>query len=273
MNLDLPKILYIFSGVILFIASICPLIRTEKWFIRFFDFPRLQVSILVIFYLIATFFALPNDYPKFIIAAFFIIALGFDAYRIGPYLSIYPTESNISEKEGSPDIKIMSSNVYINNNEHDNLLELVDKVKPDILLMLETDEKWVDKTQRLKEEYQFHKLIPRDNTYGMILYSKYELLDTRVKYLIDDDVPSIFTFVKLKDGTMMELICIHPRPPRPSEASSLQRDGELMAVAKYIKERPDQPIIVVGDLNDVAWSHTTRLFRTVSGTLDPRIGR
>ncbi|HSP82893.1 MAG TPA: endonuclease/exonuclease/phosphatase family protein [Gillisia sp.] len=107
----------------------------------------------------------------------------------------------------------------------------------------------------------------------MLLYSKFPLKNEQVKYLVDDSIPSIHTILQLPDGKDIQLYCIHPTPPMPQEnPSSTDRDAEMMLVAKSSKDNK-LPVIVAGDFNDVAWSQSTKLFKEVSGLLDPRIGR
>jgi endonuclease/exonuclease/phosphatase (EEP) superfamily protein YafD len=107
----------------------------------------------------------------------------------------------------------------------------------------------------------------------MLLFSRLDLVEPRVRFLVQDDVPSIHAGVRLPSGRLFALHCLHPRPPAPQESdSSTQRDAELLIVGKQIKANPG-PVIVMGDLNDVAWSHTSHLFQKISGLLDPRVGR
>src|SRR5690606_32305981 len=114
---------------------------------------------------------------------------------------------------------------------------------------------------------------PQDNTYGMHLYSKRPLHDVEVKFLVDQEVPSIHGWVELPSGRRVRIHAVHPTPPAPTEnPSSEERDAELLLVARAVEKEP-APTLVFGDLNDVAWSATNALFQRISGLLDPRIGR
>ena len=53
---------------------------------------------------------------------------------------------------------------------------------------------------------------------------------------------------------------------------STERDAELLRIARECENEKD-PVIVAGDLNDVAWSYTTERFIRISGLVDPRRGR
>lgn len=85
--------------------------------------------------------------------------------------------------------------------------------------------------------------------------------------MVEDNIPSIHCEVLLKNGQKVQLFAVHPTPPVPNEnPRSTERDKELLLVADLAKASA-LPCIVIGDLNDVAWSYTTALFLKMSGLL------
>ena len=125
----------------------------------------------------------------------------------------------------------------------------------------------------LETDYPYSIKCPLDNMYGMHVYSRLPLMNARTQYLVEEDVPSMYADVTLPSGQRVQAHFLHPAPPSPTEnATSGPRDKELVMVARLAKGEGG-PRLVMGDLNDVAWSETTRLFRKISGLLDPRVGR
>ena len=266
--------LEVFSGFII-LFSLMPLIRNDYWTFRVFDYPRLQKLFLnlVTIILYAFYFQVDEPFEIFVFVAL-ILNCAYLIYQIYPF-SFFAKKAlhkrSFTDKKN--EISIVSSNVYQDNRNTIGCLSVIGRQDPDIVLLLETDQYWYKGTEKLKEKYPHQVLVPLENTYGMLLYSKFKLVNPEVRYLVDDEIPSIITKVELPSGKLITLHCVHPTPPVPGEnLYATERDKELLLVAKEVKENP-APTIVVGDLNDVAWSHTTKLFTKISGTLDPRIGR
>ncbi|MCK7590088.1 endonuclease/exonuclease/phosphatase family protein [Subsaxibacter sp. CAU 1640] len=263
-------------GVIAILLTLLPLIPSDYWWIRMFDFPHLQLTTL-------TFLAILVYYIKFDIKQYkdylFMFALIFCfLYQFGkimPYTPAYAKEMyESSNNDKANDLKLFTANVLQDNEEHQKLAKQIADRDADILILTETDQVWLDAIKKeLSSDYQYQVEVPLPNTYGMLLYSKLPLINPSVHYLVDDSIPSIHTKFKMKNGKLAQLYAIHPTPPMPQEnPKSTDRDAEMMIIAKMAKESK-LPVIVAGDFNDVAWSPTSLLFQRVSGLLDVRVGR
>ena len=120
----------------------------------------------------------------------------------------------------------------------------IDRFDPDLVLGVETDDWWAARLASMLPGHRHHVLHPLDNTYGMVLFSRLELVGPEVRFLLKDDIPSIRTDVRLASGDLVRLYCLHPEPPSPTEApTSLPRDAELVLIGREIAERPGVVIV------------------------------
>jgi endonuclease/exonuclease/phosphatase (EEP) superfamily protein YafD len=258
------------------LASLIPFIRKEAWWIRVFDFPRVQILCVALLALaLGPFLWDPGTVAGAAVLFTAFIAIVIQALCIFPYTRLAPFEVlTATEENQERTFSLLVANVLMTNLQTAGLLGLIRKYAPDVVLLLEPDAYWYEKMQVLEDEgYRYTVKEPLGNKYGMLLFSRLELIDPVIKHLLKPGIPSMHTRVRLRSGDIIWFHGVHPEPPSPTEAdSSLPRDAELLIVGREAKEHP-LPAIVAGDLNDVAWSYTTRLFQKISSLLDPRKGR
>ena len=264
-------------GILAVLITLIPLIAADYWWIRVFDYPHIQLTLLTLTAIAAYFFRFKirawRDYAFMtVLVACFIYQFA----KIYPYTPFSPYDvgeptADVNKETG---FLLLTSNVLQKNKKTDFLIEEMKKLNPDVAVFTETDQTWNNAIKSgLGDDYPYKVEVPLDNTYGMILYSKLELINPQVKYVVDDSIPSIHTEIELRSGDKIQLHAIHPTPPMPQHnPSSSDRDAEMMKTALEARDS-EIPVIVIGDFNDVAWSNTTSMFQTVGELLDVRKGR
>ncbi len=264
-------ILYIVS-LIFIISPFLPATEHPHWFFRTADFVRLQsIAIEVICLSLLAYFGNFNAVFDVVLMALLFVVIIYQFLKVYRYSSLTKEQSIHGESEGM--VSIFAANVLQTNNRYDLLLAEIESHDPDIVLIMESNKDWEKGVSEIEKKYPNTVKIPLENFYGMHLYSKHELSNISTQYQIEEDVPSIFFDYKLTERTNIFFACLHPAPPSPTEnETSKERDAELMLTGKIIRER-NMPTIVCGDMNDVVWSRTTRLFKKMTSMIDPRVGR
>lgn len=263
------------ATLFLLVVTLLPLWSHPHWIVRGMDFPCLQFMGFGAILLLGLLVFLDLEAPVTWGLVLIVIACSLKQLsRILPFTVLWPHEvRNARESCFDRRLAVITANVLTPNRDSDRLLALVRELQPDILVTLESDQWWQGQLDVLESDMPHAVKCPLDNLYGMHVYSRLPLRESEIKFLVEDGVPSIHTVATLRTGDEVRLHFLHPAPPAPTEnEESAERDAELSIVARSIADS-SQPVVVTGDLNDVAWSRTTRLFRRVSGLLDPRVGR
>jgi endonuclease/exonuclease/phosphatase (EEP) superfamily protein YafD len=249
------------------------LIERKAWWIRILDFPRLQILVILLIAICGLLFFLTESWwVNGILSSLGLIAALIQVSYIYPYFIFAKKAVPDAEPGKGKKLSLLIANVRMKNRDSEKLVKLIKKHKPDIFVAIETNQWWEDALQPATANYPYKITYPMDNTYGMLLYSQLPLRNESIEFLVKNDIPSFHTDAVL-DEHLIKLTCVHPEPPAPEEAdTSAPRDRELLIVAQNIKNEPG-PCIVLGDLNDVAWSRTSYKFEQMSQLNDPRRGR
>ncbi len=223
--------------------------------------------------LIALLTFLPWEGWALVFATLLAIAFLIQAWHIARFTPLWRRRSHTfrGDRQSASVIRLLVSNVKQSNRDYGPLQALFGETTPDIAVLIEVDDDWIDAIDRVVKDFPHRITCSQDNGYGMLLVSRFPIRNEVVKFLLNPEVPSFDMRVDHPDGGAFRLLAVHPEPPIASH-DTIGRDAELSKVATIVRE-DDEPVIVTGDLNDVAWSRTTRRFLRVSRLLDPREGR
>lgn len=262
-------------GMMMVVGTLLSLWDHPHWFVRGWDFPRVQIlSLCAASGLLYGYFCFTRQWYDWVLVASLVAASLWQLACIFPYLPFAPRSvRDANTLQRNLRLRLVISNVLRENTQYSRWKEVVSAADPDVILAVETDQRWEQALEPLTEQWPQVVRQPQEDCYGMMLFSRLELADAEVRFRVQDDVPSIVLRLRLPSGVWLRFYGVHPRPPEPlRDQNATPRDAELVLIGEEIGLQ-DEPTIVAGDLNDVAWSKTTRLFQRLSGLLDPRRGR
>jgi endonuclease/exonuclease/phosphatase (EEP) superfamily protein YafD len=272
-----------FLILVMAIGTLLNLSRHPHWFIRGWDFPRMQVLSLIAISLVVYVSArnLPFSVQAFrdwdvwdwcVILAAILMSLWHGSH-IWAYTPIAKRQVIHTDKLiDASSICVVVSNVEMENESIDQWTQVMLAAKPDVLIAVEVNGHWMRQIESLRQQFKYEIAYPQENWYGMLLLSHFPISEESIRFLVQDDIPSIHATVELRSGQKVRIVALHPRPPEPiRDVDARHRNAELVLIANEVSS--EVPVIVGGDLNDVAWSATTRLFLRLSKLLDPRRGR
>ena len=186
------------------------------------------------------------------------------------YVDSDNSDSEISLNYSAADITIAHLNVRSSNDQAEEVLKWVADNSPDLIFFQEVNAKWGQFLKPLETDYSYQYLVPREDNFGIAVYSKLDLASVETIDTGPHDLPSVKVNIKVADQ-MTTIYSTHPLPPI-SDSYFRSRNHHLNQVATWLSNT-DGPVVLLGDLNTSAWSSGYKTLEDRSGMENCQQGR
>jgi len=184
-------------------------------------------------------------------------------------LPVYIASQEAQAQQSSERIKIMHSNVRSSNTNYQQVLDLIAKESPEVVVLQEVNQAWLRSLKPLEDTYPYRHRVKAKYYERLVLYSQIPMETTREKSYRNYQVPILIVNLNLNSHPLTIYAAHLTAPSTPAQARA--RNHELEMLAKEINSTKE-PVILIGDLNTTPWSpYFSKLIRE-TGLKDSRNG-
>ena len=211
------------------------------------------------------FYTLKAQKKKWMLIALFGLSL-----NITSVFSFYLPKTAVVNHETK--ITVLLANVLSRNPDKAGFIKLIQQKQADFVVVLEVSPAWAEALQKdtfIDKLYPYRKVIPRDDNFGIALYSQHPLDNIIIEDFGRNQLPSINAVSSIK-GKQLGIIATHPFPPM-NKVFHEQQKQHFKGLTDIVNNS-NYPTIIAGDLNTTLWSTQYKKLIQSSALLNTREG-
>jgi len=167
-------------------------------------------------------------------------------------------------------LRILSFNLLITNTDYQRIIDLVERVDPDVICFAELESHLRDGLAPLATRYPYSAGDSRYWNLGTVILSRHPLLKIPGEETLGMAHSPLAAAQIDWEGRRLTLVAVHTKSPTSLARVEL-RDQQLASLERTI-DRLDGPVAVVGDFNATMWSTSLRRLLARTGLRDSRHG-
>lgn len=196
-----------------------------------------------------------------------LVLMALAAWQVEPMVGL-TLASRDEVDPGGPRLRVLAANVLVDNLDHQRILDLIRRERPDLIGLSEVDEGWLLDLAELGRAYPYRIAAP-DGPEGLALWSRRPWIRPgEVVRPTGEGWPMVHATIDF-GGRPLQVWLVHPSSPIRRWGTA--GNPELAAIAARVG-RSEGPRLVIGDLNCTEGSPHFADLLDVGGLRDSRRG-